>query len=106
MISNGFRCDKCKKEYNSIYVKKRIEKLRANKQCTTCGKEMDRKGWVCISCVTKINERSALLASDRKRNSQCVRCGTPIKFSTYCDSCRQKNNEYMKKRRQIMRGLS
>jgi hypothetical protein len=104
-IEKGSVCESCQKERNRLYRIKRVNNFLSRNECTTCGKQMDREGWVCIKCVTVINKHSQAKVQDRKRNKQCVRCGISSPFSSYCPSCREKNTTYMKNRRQTMRGL-
>lgn len=86
--------------------KKRIEYTRRRRisegKCPKCGKEMDRQGYYCITCLAKCDEYTRENRAFWRANNICPECGKERLFGTEktCIGCRQKQYKWKQKNKQ------
>lgn len=74
------------------------ERRKINGLCPRCGKELDRDGHYCKSCLDKINKYSRETRGFRVENHICTYCGKVKvpKNERICPECRAKRENYTK----------
>jgi len=51
-------------------------KRKENKQCTKCGKVLDRKGTFCFACIIRVRDDKCNVIHHRRINHLCKFCGS------------------------------
>ena len=75
---------------NNERQQKRLKRLRANRQCVKCAKDLDRAGVICSDCLTNTNEESRKTYHWYQDNGICPNCRKNKILGTEknCPECR------------------